>query len=225
MVLLLPAIALSQGALLSIGPGDSIQSAIYAAYPGDVTEVKAGTYYEHLRIDKPIMLRGIGMPTLDATASGSGVTITANGARLIGFRIINSGIMQGGIPSQVEAGIKILSKSNVISENNVSNNFNGVYLFYAVNNTLFDNAVKDNLGFGIRLEGSSNNTIYANSFANNYGRNAYDDGSNYWNSGEVGNYYSDFICNSRKNGICSSSYEVPGGKNIDGYPLFKISND
>lgn len=219
-------IALSQGAILSVGPGDSIQAAIYAAHPGDIIEVKGGTYYDHLKVDKSITLKGIGMPVLDATASGSAVTIIADGVRLEGFRIINSGIMQssmsGSVREEIEAGIKALSKNNIINGNNVSNNFNGVYLSHSINNTIFENVVKDNLGFGIRLEGSRNNTIYANSFADNYEQNAYDDGSNQWDNGSIGNYYSDFICNNKEDEICRSGYTVPGGKNIDRYPTFRI---
>jgi len=219
-------IALSQGAILSVGPGDSIQVAIYTAHPGDIIDVKGGTYYDHLKVDKPITLRGIGMPVLDATASGSGVTIIADGVRFEGFRIINSGIMQssmrGDIRDETEAGIKVLSKNNIISDNNVSNNFNGVYLSNSSNNIIFNNTVEGNLGFGIRLEGSMNNTIYSNSFADNYGQNAYDDGSNHWDNGSIGNYYSDFSCNNRGDGICSAGYPVPGGKNIDRYPTFGI---
>ena len=226
VVILMLFIALSQGAILSVGPGDSIQIAIYAAHPGDIIDVKGGTYYDHLKIDKPITLRGIGMPVLDATASGSGVTITADGVRFEGFRIINSGIMQssmqGSVREETEAGIKVLSKNNIIEDNNVSNNFNGVYLSHSNNNTIFNNIVKDNLGFGIRLEGSLNNTIYANTFVDNYGQNAYDDGSNYWDNGSIGNYYSDFICNNKEDGTCSSVYPIPGGKNIDRYPMLRI---
>ncbi|MFB3763888.1 MAG: nitrous oxide reductase family maturation protein NosD [Methanotrichaceae archaeon] len=225
-IVFISAIVLAHGAVLSIGPGDSIQSAIYAAHSGDIIEVGRGTYYDHLKVDKPITLRGIGMPVLDATASGSGVTITADGVQLEGFRIINSGSMLGGMPASMreepEAGIKVLSKNNIIRDNNVSNNFNGVYLSHSDNNTIFNNMVKDNLGFGIRLEGCKNNTIYANSFVDNYRQNVCDDGSDHWDNGSIGNYYSDFRCNNRNGEICISGYAVPGGKNIDRYPTFRI---
>lgn len=225
-IILMSAIALSNGAILSIGPGDSIPSAIHAANPGDIIEVKGGTYYDHLKVDKPLTLRGIGWPILDATASGSAITITANGVRLEGFRIINSGNLPGEVPSsmreEIEAAIRVLSKDNIIEGNNVSNNFNGLYLSHASSNTIFNNIIKDNLGFGIRLEGCMNNTIYANSFVDNYGQNAYDDGSDYWDNGTMGNYFSDLICKNGKDGICSTGYQVPGGKNIDRYPLLRI---
>ncbi len=222
-IILISAIALADGAILDVGPGDSIQAAIHAAGPGDIIEVTGGTYYDHLRIDKPITLKGINSPVLDATASGSGVTIISDGVKLEGFRIVNSGSMQDRTHSMPDAGIRILSKDNIVTSNNVSNNFNGIYLHHSSNSTIFKNSVNRNLGFGIRLEGSVNNTIYENSFADNYRQNAYDDGLNSWDNGSIGNFYSDFICNYKEEGTCSGGYLVPGGKNIDRYPIIRIA--
>ncbi len=210
--------SIAQASTLHVGPGDSIQTAIYAAKPGDVIEVASGTYYDHLNVDKPLVLRGIGMPVLDATASGSAITLHADGIRLEGFRIINSGSLQSG----EGAGINIFSNNNTITGNNVSNNFNGIYISRARNNKIVGNTVRGNLGFGIRLEDASNNTIYANQLRDNYRQNAYDNGSNQWDNGSIGNYYSDFICQDRGDGICSSGYAIPGGLSKDRYPLARI---
>jgi nitrous oxidase accessory protein len=209
----------TQAETLRVGPGDSLPAAIYAARPGDVVEVGAGTYYDHLIIDKPITLRGMDMPVLDATASGSAITITANGVMVQGFRIINSGSIRDGDG----AGITVLSNNNTITGNNVSNNFNGIYLLKARGNRIFQNIVRGNLGFGIRLENSSNNTIYANSFANNYRQNAYDNGINRWDNGIVGNYHSDFVCRSGENTTCNLGCAISGGSSMDRYPLIRIS--
>lgn len=217
-IILILIISLAEAATIRVGPGESIQTAIYTARPGDMVNVERGTYYDHLRIDKPITLRGAGMPVLDATASGSAITITANGVTVQGFRIMNSGSLRGG----EGAGINVLSNNNTLSGNNVSNNFNGIYVSNARNNRIFENIVSGNLGFGIRLEGSGNNTIYANSLANNYRQNAYDNGSNQWDNGTVGNYYSDFVCHDQKEQICGSGYVIPGGLSRDRYPLVRI---
>jgi parallel beta-helix repeat protein len=218
-VILMLIVSLAQSATLKVGPGESLSATLYTARPGDVVEVKAGTYYDHLTIDKPITLLGIGMPVLDATASGSAITITANGVWVQGFRIINSGSLQGGNG----AGISVRSDNNTITGNNVSNNFNGIYLSKANSNRIFRNFVSDNLGFGIRLESSSNNTIWENIFANNYGQNTYDNGNNMWDNGTVGNYHSDFVCSDKGNITCGSGCAISGGNGIDRYPLIKIS--
>jgi len=68
-----------QASLLKVSSGDSIQGAISAAHPCDTILVEKGTYYEHLQASKPIVLKGIGFPVLDATASGSACTISADG--------------------------------------------------------------------------------------------------------------------------------------------------
>lgn len=68
-----------QASLITVNSGDSIQGAISAAHPGDTILVEKGIYYEHLQVSKPIALNGIGFPVLDATASGSAVTISADG--------------------------------------------------------------------------------------------------------------------------------------------------
>ncbi|MHC1631377.1 MAG: hypothetical protein ACXQT4_03650 [Methanotrichaceae archaeon] len=44
----------------------SIQNAIDAAKPGDFLEVQSGIYYENINVTKPLILKGIGMPVVDA---------------------------------------------------------------------------------------------------------------------------------------------------------------
>ncbi len=122
----------------------------------------------------------------------------------------------------LDAGIVVLSSSNRITRNNVSNNFNGILLQSATNNSILDNNVCRNLGFGIRLESASNNTIANNILAENH-QNAFDDGVNLWKM----NHYVDFDvpregCSDRGDGICEQSYAVAGGMNVDRQPGSKI---
>lgn len=185
--LFLSSIILCQAATLSVGSGDSIQAAVATAKPGDVIEVGSGTYYEHIKVNKPLVLRGLDVPVLDATASGSAMVLTVDGITVVGFRIINAGSWPKS--DSTTAGIVILSDGNRITGNDVSNNFNGLLVFGS-NNTILGNRVTRNLGFGIRLVGAENNTIRENRLDEN-GQNAYDDGANLW----VSNYYSDFNAN------------------------------
>ncbi len=144
---------------ISVGPDDSIQAAIAVARPGDVIAVMNGTYYEHVRVDKPLVLQGLGMPVLDATASGAAIILKADGITIKGFRIKNAGSWPR--EDSKTAGIEILSDGNLVTENDISNNFNGL-LILGNNNIVEGNCVVSNLGFGIKIDGGENNSIRKN---------------------------------------------------------------
>ncbi len=57
----------SQAATITV-PNDysKIQWAINNATSGDTILVKSGTYYENVNVNKQLILRGIGMPVVDA---------------------------------------------------------------------------------------------------------------------------------------------------------------
>ena len=117
------------------------------------------------------------------------------------------------------------SHSNTITDNSFnSNNQKGVSLYSSINNTITDNLVTENTD-GIHLTSSSNsNRIYHNHIVYN-SNNAYDDGTNSWDNGTIGNHYSDFdevtegCSDSDSNGICDAAYSIPGGSNVDNYPM------
>jgi nitrous oxidase accessory protein len=90
LILLLIMASNVNAATLIVGPDDSIQAAIFAAHAGDIILVLEGTYYEHIKVDKSVILRGQGMPVLDATASGSAITLKANSITVDGFRVVNA---------------------------------------------------------------------------------------------------------------------------------------
>src|SRR4030066_2317802 len=68
----------------------SIQKAINASSNGDTILVKSGTYYENVKVNKKLTLRGIGNPVVDARTSGSAITLSANGITLKGFTATGS---------------------------------------------------------------------------------------------------------------------------------------
>jgi parallel beta-helix repeat protein len=223
--LLIVAFGYAEAATIAVNPGDSIQAAIYAAKPNDIIEVHGGIYYEHIKIDKRLTLRGIGRPKLDATASGSAITLKADGVTLEGFNVINSGLWPED--GSGEAGIKVLSSNNTIADNNASNNSNGIFILDGSNNTVRGNTANGNLGFGLRLFGSRKNIIFKNNFDRNYKGNVYDDGRNLWDNGTAGNHYGDFDSDpdgcrdADGNGICDMSRSIPGGPSIDRFPSSK----
>ncbi|MDD1749123.1 MAG: right-handed parallel beta-helix repeat-containing protein [Methanothrix sp.] len=144
-------------ATLSVETGHSIQSAINAASPGQIIEVQNGTFHESINITKPLTLKGVGKPIIDAGGKGSAITISANGSTLFGFTATGSG------KNAEDAGIKVLSDGNIIKGNTAVNNSNyGIILYHVDKNTVFGNTVTENKNGGILLIHSNNNQVWGN---------------------------------------------------------------
>jgi parallel beta-helix repeat protein len=113
------------------------------------------------------------------------------------------------------------SSNNMLQNNNVSNNWYGIRLYPSSNyNTLQSNTVNSNNDVGISLYSSSNNILYHNNLIDN-AHNAYDTGTNQWDSGSEGNHYGDDYTGTDGdgNGIGDTPYPIPGGSSVDNYPL------
>ena len=117
--------------------------------------------------------------------------------------------------------------NNVITGNTVNNNNEyGIDLGSAgSNNVLNNNIANNNKKYGIFIHFSSNNLLYNNSMSNNAINNAYDQNSNQWDNGTIGNHYSNFdepaegCIDIDNNNICDLIYNIPGGSSVDNYPL------
>ncbi|WP_321421009.1 right-handed parallel beta-helix repeat-containing protein [uncultured Methanobacterium sp.] len=103
------------------------------------------------------------------------------------------------------------SSNNTISDNYIFNEtWDGIYSGYGSNsNTIMGNTIKKGNGYGIRMQGSVNNLIYINNLLNTLIL-AYDDGTNQWDNGTDGNYYSDWNSTDPR--------QVAGGDNLDNHP-------
>uniref|UniRef100_UPI001BD391C9 NosD domain-containing protein n=1 Tax=Methanomethylovorans sp. TaxID=2758717 RepID=UPI001BD391C9 len=121
-------------------------------------------------------------------------------------------------------GIFIDGSDNILSHNNIHNNYYGIRVSGS-DNILTSNIIYDNYYYGISVSGL-NNLIYKNYLANHRSHNslnAFDDGFNFWDNGQEGNYYSDYTGVDRNNdGIGDTPYLIPGGVGIDHYPLMRI---
>jgi parallel beta-helix repeat protein len=157
------------------GPGNytSIQDAINDSYDGDTVFVYSGIYYEHLQVDKDINL--IGEDRESTFIDGSGidtVVIIYASVTLRGFTIQNSGSLES------DAGIRNYNPPPpdsdyiiTISNNNIKNNKNGIYIGVTENHIIYKNNFEDN-ELGIRLICANDCEINNNNFISN-GKHAY----------------------------------------------------
>jgi len=147
----------------------SIQAAVNAASAGDTIIVRDGTYIENVDVGKSI--------TLKSENGSASTTVSASSAYDHVFDVtvdyVNiSGFTAEGATGLWEAGIYLEDANHCnISDNNVINNGDGIYLSHSSNNTLTDNTANSNNNCGIHLDYSSNNNTLANNTAegNNYG--------------------------------------------------------
>lgn len=81
----------ASGAVLQVQAGQSIAAAIAAAQSGDTVQVAQGQYREHLVIDKPLTLQGIGRPTISAGNTGDVIRVHASDVTIKGLIVRDSG--------------------------------------------------------------------------------------------------------------------------------------
>jgi parallel beta-helix repeat protein len=132
------------------------------------------------------------------------------------------------------------SNGNTIKGNAISNSRRGIYLYESNDNTIKDNTISGSVWQAIRLFLSNSNTLKENTILNsNYGvylrlsnkntlfhnnmmfntNQAYDDGTNAWNTGKEGNYWSDYSgIDADNNGIGDTPYVIDADTK-DKYPL------
>jgi nitrous oxidase accessory protein len=150
-------------------PG-SLQARIDAAAPGETVTVERGIYHEHIRLQKPIDLQGVGYPVIEAGGEGDVVTITGPGVSISGFEIRGS----GRAVSQEPAAIKIDSAHEpTVRSNRIRDSLYGIHVTATHHATIAFNDIdqgahipQERRGHGIylwRVEGAS---IHANTIRN-----------------------------------------------------------
>lgn len=133
---------------------------------GDTLFIHQGIYKEgNIIIDKSISFIGINKPIIDGEHKYEILTIRANGVLVKGFKIQNSGYATLDDPG----GIKVFQSRDVrITNNELINNFFGIYLqqcnnCYISNNIIHSNGVDEQqIGNGIHCWKSDSLIIEAN---------------------------------------------------------------
>ena len=155
----------SREPLKIIVPDDcsTIQEAINNAIDGDTVFVKAGTYFEHVIVNKPVTLVGEDVTTtiIDGSETGRVIDIVSDNVSVAGFTVQRSGNI--ALPD-LDAGICLNgTRGCTISGNNIVHNGGiGVHLLESSQNTVSGNNLTDNGGFAISLTVSSDNVVSSN---------------------------------------------------------------
>ena len=202
------------------GNYSSIQDAINNAITGSTIYVYSGKYYENISINKSITL--IGQNTKDTIIYGQFniIEVNANLTNISDFTIkwfLNTSDING-----TRIGIKFVGANNCNIKNNIIiDGQYGIYLSNSYNNNIENNTISNN-SYAIFLSNQcKNNTIFHNNFINN-SNNSYDTGNNTWFNNDLkqGNYWDNYTGLDKNNdGIGDTPYNIPGGYNIDEYPL------
>lgn len=79
-------------AVLQVQPGQSIAAIIATAKPGDTVQVLQGNYRERLVIDKPLILQGMGRPTISGGGVGDVIRVRASDVTIRGLIVRDSGV-------------------------------------------------------------------------------------------------------------------------------------
>ena len=193
--------------------GTPIQSAVGNANAGETIYVWNGSYSENVDIGTAsLTLQGEGadVVTVNAASSGDHVfDVTAN-------RVNISGFMATGATGPDSAGINLYNADHCnISDNNVTNNDDGIYLYTSSNNTLANNNASDNAFYGIYLESSSYNNLRnntANDCSEGYGIHLYTSSNNTLaNNTASNNYLGIYLEDSSNNTLTNNTMSGSAG--------------
>lgn len=130
----------AQGEVLTVGPGGgyaSINSAVAAAKTGDHIRVESGTYRENIVLDRSVTLEGVDLPIIDGGDAGSIITVIADGCKITGFDVRNSG---NDLRAE-DAGILLKSNGNIVEDNVLSKVLFGIYLLQSGSNAVRRNTI------------------------------------------------------------------------------------
>jgi len=146
----------------------TLQQMIDDTEEGGVLIPPPGTYNEHIIIDKPITIDGQGKVIIDAGGVGTVVIIETDGATVVGLTLRNSGTYH----NDVDAGVHVRGKFNVVRDNNITNCLFGVDLAKSDNNIIKRNKItskETSLGLrgdAIRMWYSFDNEVTDNEISN-----------------------------------------------------------
>jgi len=171
-IILIMAAGVATASVITVNESSTIQDAINKSIDGDIIVVSSGNYTENVVINKELSLIAQNNVIVKAANSSDHVFhVTADHVHISNFSILNA---------ENESGIYLERvHDNYIFNNNLMNNWNGIFLNSSYNNTLENNTVFNNTDDGFYLYNSSNNILLNNSININYNGIYIDWTSNY----------------------------------------------
>ena len=225
VILILGSVGCASAKTHYVNPGESIQVTVNVADSGDTIIVRDGTYTENVDVNKCLTIRsenGSDSTIVQAATSNDYIfEVTADYVNISGFTV-------KGATAYPKAGIYLEADSCNISNNNCSNNYNGIFFKDSTNNNISNNNCSNNSNFGIRLWDSSNNSISNNNCSNNFC------GIHLWwysnnniisnNNCSSNNWRGIYLSDSTNNKLTGNTM-VENGIVIEGYPLSHNINE
>jgi len=199
----------------------TIQEAINNASSGDTIFVHNGTYYENLVVNKSVSLVGEyrDFTIIEGNRTGNVINITVNDVDIMGLTIKESGT------NLYDSGIHVEhSSGNIISQNTITDNANGISFYSSSNNVVSDNIILNNYYSGISLSYSSSNVVSGNTILNNYysGISFYSSSNNVVSDNTLQNNYDGISLSSSSNNVVSGNAIL---NNYDGISFYPFSSN
>jgi len=157
-------LTLKAGTIIVPDDFPTIQEAINHATEGETVFARSGIYYEHISLDRSVLLIGENRDNtiIDGSNIGTVVSLDQSHVTLCNFTIQNSG------KGYLDSGIRGSSANNDVSDNIIANNAYGIILDGCSHYTLSRNSFQNNT-FGLRITGpGGSNTLRENIFCDNY---------------------------------------------------------
>ncbi|MDH5438204.1 MAG: right-handed parallel beta-helix repeat-containing protein [Candidatus Bathyarchaeota archaeon] len=170
---------------------------------------------------------GILLYEADSNSLKDNIVLSNNFGIVLGYS--NNNIIKGNTVSNAGwSGIRIVDHSdgNLLLNNTISNNLDGLELTYANDNTLVNNIALHNRRYGIAVAYSNNNVLVSNTVLNNeYGIRVSESGSNntIYHNNFINNTLQAYILLSPLNTIWDDGYPSGGNywSDYSGIDLFK----
>ena len=193
---------------------DTIQESVDMANEGDTIIVCPGTYVENILVDKSLTIRSEnGSDSTIVRAKNSNdhaFKVTADYVNISGFTVEGA---TGGF-----SGISLYYADYCdISNNNCSNNRDGIFLLDSNNNNISNNNCSNNGDDGIYIHYSNNNNISNNNCSNN------DDGIHLWDSNNnklTGNIMLENGIDIWGDSLSDYTHEIDESNTVNGKPVY-----